>query len=228
VWDHPPAVLLTTVSAVLGLAVGTVLDPVARAMRRQSPDDRPGFRSPPGVVRAGCALLFGACAWRFGASWALPAYLLLFAALLVVSVIDLESYRIPNRILIPATITAIPLLGLAALGQGHPGDFLRALAGGVAAFGALLVMAIISPRGMGMGDVKLAFLLGLHLGYLGWGEVALGLFAGFLLGAVIGLGLIISGRRSRKDAVPFGPFLAAGTVVAVLWGEPILRWYGGA
>jgi leader peptidase (prepilin peptidase)/N-methyltransferase len=221
-------VLLTTASAVLGLAVGSFLDLVARTMDRKAPDDdRPGLRSPPVLVRAGCALLFGACAWRFGASWALPAYLLLFAALLVVSVIDLESYRIPNRILIPATVAAIPLLALAALGQGHPGAFLRAVAGGAAAFGALLVMALISPRGMGMGDVKLAFLLGLYLGYLGWGELALGLFAGFLLGAVIGLGLIVSGLRSRKDAVPFGPFLAAGTVVAVLWGEPVLRWYGG-
>lgn len=189
-------------------------------------EDRPGIRCPPSLVRAGFAVLFFACVWRFGLSLALPAYLLLFAALLAISVIDLEQYRIPNRILVPTTLAAIPLLGLAALGEGGVTAFLRAMGGGLAAFAALLVLALVSPRGMGMGDVKLAFLLGLYLGFLGWGEVTLGLFLGFLFGALVGLVLIATGVRGRKDFVPFGPFLAAGTVVAVLWGEPILRWYG--
>jgi leader peptidase (prepilin peptidase)/N-methyltransferase len=190
------------------------------------PEDRPAVRCPPSLVRAGFAVLVVACVWRFGLSLALPAYLLLFAALLAVSVIDLEQYRIPNRILVPTILAAVPLLGLAALGEGGISAFLRALGGGLAAFTALLVLALISPRGMGMGDVKLAFLLGLYLGFLGWGEVFLGLFLGFLFGALVGLVLIATGVRGRKDFLPFGPFLAAGTVVAVLWGEPILRWYG--
>jgi leader peptidase (prepilin peptidase)/N-methyltransferase len=189
------------------------------------PEDRPGVRFPPSLVRAGFAVLFAACFWRFGLSLALPAYLLFFAALLNISVIDLEQYRIPNRILVPTVLAAIPLLGLAALGEGGVSAFLRALGGGLAAFAALLVLALISPRGMGMGDVKLALVLGLYLGFLGWGEVFLGLFIGFLFGALAGLVLIATGLRGRKDFLPFGPFLAAGTVVAVLWGEPILRWY---
>jgi leader peptidase (prepilin peptidase) / N-methyltransferase len=80
---------------------------------------------------------------------------------------------------------------------------------------------------MGMGDVKMSFVLGLYLGFLGWGELVLGFFAAFLLGALVGLALIALKLRSRKDAVPFGPFLAAGTVLAALWGDPILRWYSG-
>ncbi|HZI38124.1 MAG TPA: A24 family peptidase, partial [Acidimicrobiia bacterium] len=81
--------------------------------------------------------------------------------------------------------------------------------------------------GMGMGDVKLAFSLGLYLGWLGWGQVFLGGFLAFLLGAVVGVALIAMKIKSRKDFVPFGPFLALGTMLTILWGDPILRWYTG-
>jgi leader peptidase (prepilin peptidase)/N-methyltransferase len=76
--------------------------------------------------------------------------------------------------------------------------------------------------------VKLAFSLGLYLGWLGWGQVFLGGFLAFLLGALIGVGLIAAGLKGRKDFVPFGPFLALGTFLTILWGEPILRWYTGS
>ncbi len=78
---------------------------------------------------------------------------------------------------------------------------------------------------MGFGDVKLSFVLGVALGWLGWGYVFLGLFLGFLYGAVIGMALIALRIRSRKDHVPFGPFLAAGTITAVLIGEALLDAY---
>jgi leader peptidase (prepilin peptidase)/N-methyltransferase len=78
---------------------------------------------------------------------------------------------------------------------------------------------------MGFGDVRLSFILGLYLGWLGAGHVALGLFLGFFLGSVAGIALVIVRRRSRKEAIPFGPFLAAGAMVAVLVGTPLLRWY---
>ncbi len=154
---------------------------------------------------------------------------LLGASLLAVAVIDLEHYIVPNRILIPLTSAAVPLLGLAIFGEdGSVGDFVRAGAGGLAMFSVMFALNLISPRGMGMGDVKMSFVLGLYLGFLGWGELVLGFFAAFLLGAVVGLALMVLKRRGRKDAVPFGPSLAAGTVIAALWGEPILRWYTGA
>ncbi|MGH9000824.1 MAG: prepilin peptidase, partial [Acidimicrobiia bacterium] len=169
-----------------------------------------------------------AAAARFDWSWELPAFCVLFAALLAIAVIDLAHYVIPNRILGPATVLGMALLGVAAVGEAEFGAFGRALAGGSAAFAGLLVTNLISPRGMGMGDVKLSFLLGLHLGWLGWGEVALGFFSAFFLSAVVGIFLVALRVRTRSEAIPFGPFLALGTVMTVLVGEPVLRWYSGA
>jgi leader peptidase (prepilin peptidase)/N-methyltransferase len=107
------------------------------------------------------------------------------------------------------------------------GALVRALIGAVVASGGLLVLALLYPRGMGMGDVKLALLLGLYLGWLSLGHVLLGLFLGFLLGSVVGIGLLVTGVRGRKDHLPFAPFLAAGAVLAVLVGQPLLDLYLG-
>jgi leader peptidase (prepilin peptidase)/N-methyltransferase len=180
------------------------------------------------LVEAGCAVLFLAVAARFGASWELPAYLVLTAALLAISIIDLEHFIVPDRITAPLTVSALALLGLAAVAEGNGWRFGRTVLAGVAYFAFLLLLNILYPKGMGMGDVKLAFSLGLYLGWLGWGQVFLGGFLAFLLGAVVGLTLIATKIKSRKDAVPFGPFLALGVMLTILWGDPILRWYTGA
>jgi leader peptidase (prepilin peptidase)/N-methyltransferase len=180
------------------------------------------------LVEAGCAVLFGAVAARFGWSWELPAFLVLTAALLAISIIDLEHFIVPDRITAPLTVSALALLGLAAAAEGDGWRFGRTVLGGLAFFAFLLLLNLVYPRGMGMGDVKLAFPLGLYLGWLGWGQVFLGGFLAFLLGAVIGLGLIAAGIKGRKDFVPFGPFLALGTLLTILWGDPILRWYTGS
>jgi leader peptidase (prepilin peptidase)/N-methyltransferase len=174
-----------------------------------------------------CGVIWGVIGYRFVGSWALPAYLVLAAALLALSVIDLEHYLLPNRIVFPLAGAGVVSLAIVALVEGSGSDFVRALLGGAAAFGALLALHLISPRGMGLGDVKLAFVLVLYLGWLGWGEVFLGLFLGFLLGAVVGVILIAAKLRSRRDHVPFGPFLAAGTLIAIIWGPAILGWYSG-
>ncbi len=179
------------------------------------------------LVELTTGAVFGALAWRFEAGWELGGFLLMGATLVAIAIIDLEHYIVPNRILVPVVPVAVGLLGIAALAEGAWGDLLRGVLGGVTAFGGLLVVHLISPRGMGMGDVKLALLLGLFLGWLSWGHVALGLFVGFLLGAVVGGALVISRVRTRKEPVPFAPFLAAGTVVATLWGSPLLDWYAG-
>src|SRR5439155_179677 len=133
-----------------------------------------------------CGVLFAAVAARFGADWALPAYLVLTAALLAISIIDLEHFIVPDRITAPLTVSALALLGLAAAADGNGWRFGRSLLGGLAFFAFLLFLNLVNPRGMGMGDVKLAFSLGLFLGWLGWGQVFLGGFLSFLLGAVVG------------------------------------------
>ncbi|MEW6473286.1 MAG: prepilin peptidase [Actinomycetota bacterium] len=180
------------------------------------------------LVEVGCGVLFAAVAARFGASWELPAYLVLAAALLAISLIDLEHFIVPDRITAPLTVSALALLGVAALADGKGWTFGRALLGALAFFAFLLVLNLMYPRGMGMGDVKLAFSLGLFLGWLGWGQVFLGGFLAFLLGAVVGVTLIATKIKGRKDVVPFGPFLALGTMLTILWGDPILRWYSGS
>lgn len=179
------------------------------------------------LVELATAVLFAVGALALGDSWALPAFLLFFAALLAVSFIDLEHFIVPNRIVFPTLAISVPLLAAAALAEGAWRPLGTALLGAVAASAGLLVIHLISPRGMGMGDVKLALLLGLFLGWLDLAHVALGLFLGFLLGAVGGVLLIALRLRSRKDHVPFAPYLAAGAVLAVVAGEPMLDWYLG-
>src|SRR5919106_5529644 len=142
------------------------------------------------LVEAGCGVLFAAVAARFGSSWELPAYLVLTAALLAISIIDLEHFIVPDRITAPLTVSALALLGLAAIAEGNGWRVGRALLGGVAFFAFLLFLNLLYPKGMGMGDVKLSFPLGLYLGWLGWGQVFLAGFLAFLLGAVVGVGLI--------------------------------------
>ncbi|MFI5054145.1 MAG: prepilin peptidase, partial [Acidimicrobiia bacterium] len=103
----------------------------------------------------------------------------------------------------------------------------RALVAALVAFGIFFVLHLVSPRSMGFGDVKLSFTLGLALGWIGWGEVVLGLFLGFFYGAVIGIALIVTRIRARSEAVPFGPFLAAGALTAILIGGTLITWYRG-
>ncbi len=179
------------------------------------------------LVELGCGALFAAVGAEYAESWAMPAYLVFAGALLALSVIDIEHYRLPNRIVYPLSIVLPVLVGVAAIADHDLGGWGRALAAGAAAFTGMLVLHLISPKGMGLGDVKLAFSLGVALGWLGWVELMLGLVLGFLYGAVIGVFLIATKLRGRRDPVPFGPFLAAGAMTMVLWGAPIVDWYTG-
>jgi leader peptidase (prepilin peptidase)/N-methyltransferase len=170
-------------------------------------------------------VLFAAVGARFWDSWALPAYLVLTAALIALSFIDLEHYVLPNRILFPTDVAVIVLLAGASALEHDWGAFGRAALAGVAAFAVFYAIWFVAPKGMGFGDVRLSFLLGFSLGWLGWGEMVGGLFTGFLYGAVIGVLLIALKVRERKQRIPFGPFLAAGAMTFVLFGEPLVEWY---
>jgi leader peptidase (prepilin peptidase) / N-methyltransferase len=188
-------------------------------------DQRIPVRYP--LVELGTAVLFAAAAVRFGATWQLPAFCVFFASLLAVSVIDLDLFIIPNRVVYPTLFLTAPLLAAAAAAEGTWGHLRDAAIGGAVGFGVLLVIHVAMPRGMGFGDVRLSGVIGMMLGWLGLRYLALGLFLAFLLAALIGIVLIATRLRTRKDAVPFGPFLAAGAVLAALWGHAILRAYQG-
>jgi leader peptidase (prepilin peptidase)/N-methyltransferase len=215
--------------AVAGLVVGIGLEVVVDRVPRREPLagwSRRDLNPARAAVLAGLTVaLFVGLGLRYHDSWALPAFLALAAGLVALSVIDLEHFLLPNRIVYPLAVATLVLLTLAAVGDDAWAAFGRAVLGGVTATLALGALHLVSPRSMGFGDVKLAFVLGLVLGWLGWSELVLGLFCGFLAGAVVGLALIVFRRRGRKEHLPFGPFLAFGTLVALLWGDVILRWY---
>jgi leader peptidase (prepilin peptidase) / N-methyltransferase len=226
--------LLVAGCTLLGLVVGRLLDPViTRVPRKVAVLGPPADDEPPPsptrrvVVTVLCGALFGAMAARFDDSWALPAYLVLAAALVALSVIDFEHYLLPNRIVYPLAGALLVLFALAALGEGDFDAYLRALAGGAVAFLVYFALHLVSPRSMGFGDVKLSFSLGLALAWIGWGEEFLGVFLAFLYGAVIGIALILLRARDRKQHVPFGPFMAAGALTAILVGDAVITWYRG-
>jgi leader peptidase (prepilin peptidase) / N-methyltransferase len=226
--------VLVAACSLIGLVIGWMLDPVITRVPRKlpvlgppAPDEPPSPRGRRVAVAWVNAALFGAMAARFDDSWTLIAYLVLTAALVALAAIDLETYLLPNRIVYPLTVAMLVLLPLGLLADGDVDAFGRGLLAGVIAFAAFFVVHLVSPRGMGFGDVKLSFTLGLALGCVGWGEMILGLFLGFAYGAVIGIVLIATRMRRKNQAVPFGPFLAAGAVTALLVGTPILDWYRG-
>jgi leader peptidase (prepilin peptidase)/N-methyltransferase len=185
------------------------------------------FRYP--FVELMTAVVWALVGLQYHDSWALPAYLFLSASLIALSAIDLDTYLLPTKIVRPTNIAGIVLLAGASLGESDWGAWVRAVLAGIVAYAFFMLLHVVKPNGMGMGDVRLSFGLGLNLGWLGWGYVAGGLFAGFLYGAVIGVGVMIAVgvKKGRKKHIPFGPFLAAGTMTFILWGAGILDWYKG-
>jgi leader peptidase (prepilin peptidase)/N-methyltransferase len=219
--------LVTLVCALVGVPVGMFVNvlvervPEKQPMRPALPPRRPASAREWWVV-IGTAGLYAAMGSRWGADWVLPAYLVLVASLVAIAVIDLQLYIVPNRIVYPTLAAAIPLLIGAALLDHHTGAIRSAAIGSASAWFGLLVVHLIQPRGMGFGDVRLSAILGLYLGWISVRLVLWGMLAGFLLGAVIGLGLIAFGGRGRKEAVPFAPFLAAGTLLAIYFSRQVL------
>ncbi|HEX8581910.1 MAG TPA: prepilin peptidase [Acidimicrobiales bacterium] len=171
------------------------------------------------LVEVATAVLFVLAAVRFGASWALPAYLVGFAALVAVTAVDLEHYRIPDRIVFPTLGMATAALVVAAVAGDGTGSLAGALAGAGLYFGMLFLPHLVYPRGMGFGDVKLALVLGLLLGWIDPYLVLLGLIAGCVLGVVAGLATVAVRRRRE---FPFGPALAASTIAVVLLSQRLL------
>lgn len=170
------------------------------------------------LVEVGTAVVLATLAVRIGWQAELPAYLYLGAIGVALTMIDLDVKRLPNVIVLPSYGVALVLLGIAAVAGSELGALGRAVIGLAALYAFYFLLALIYPAGMGFGDVKLAGVLGLYLGYLGWAEVVTGAFLGFLFGGLVGLGLLAVRRAGRKSQIPFGPFMLAGALVAVLWG----------
>lgn len=168
------------------------------------------------------ALVLGATwaflAWRIGpaAGWAaLPAYLL-FGWLAVALVwVDLDVQRLPDGLVLPAYPALTVLIALAAAGAGDLVSLVRAVVCMAALFTLYLVMAWLSPSSLGFGDVKVAGLVGLVLGWVGVPEVVLGTLAGFVVGGVVALGLLLGRRVGLRSHIAFGPPMLAGALLAL-------------
>ena len=158
---------------------------------------------------------------------ALIAFLYLAAVSVALALIDLDTHRLPDKIVLPGYAVGTVLLGSAALATGDYGRLLSAVVGLSSLWLLYFLMAVLYPNGMGFGDVKLAGVLGLFLGWLGWGPLAVGAFAAFLLGGVFALVLLISRRVSRKGGIPFGPWMLIGAWLGIFAGESIWSWYLG-
>ncbi len=164
-------------------------------------------------LTGGLYLLAG---WKFGSTVSLLPALLLISALIVIFFIDLEHYIIPNVVVFP-----VSAIGLAVMIAIQPDRWLELLAAGLASGAFFFAVAMVKPGGMGMGDVKMAVMLGFFLGR----SILVALFAAFLLGALVGVALISAGSKGRKSRIPFGPFLSVGGLIALFYGPQLLDRY---
>jgi leader peptidase (prepilin peptidase)/N-methyltransferase len=177
------------------------------------------------AIEALTAALFALTAVRFGTSWSLPAELAFVGGVIALAAVDLERYLLPRAILYPTlTLVAVGLL-VAAAATDHWGRLAVAVWCAAGAFAVFFAIHFVRPAWLGFGDVRLAGLLGLALGWLGPWYLVIGFLAANLVGAALGLGLMAAGRASRSTALPYGVFLGAGAVLALLIGASVIAWY---
>ena len=179
------------------------------------------------LVEATTGLFFAVVVWHFGVSWATFAYLYLAAISIALALIDLDTQRLPNAIVMPSYPVSLVLLAVASLGADDWGAFFRAVLAGAGLYAFYFALMVAVPRGMGFGDVKLAGILGAYLGWVGWGAFAVGAFAAPVLGGLFAVALLLTGRAGRKSGIPFGPWLLLGAWLGIAWGQQMWDGYLG-
>jgi leader peptidase (prepilin peptidase)/N-methyltransferase len=174
------------------------------------------------LVELACSGLFAGAAARLGFNWDLPAFLALLAGLLALSLIDMEHLLLPKVVVYPTLVFVAAFLTLASVMTGDWHRLFIAALCAIAWFVVFFLLNFASPRLLGFGDVRLAPVIGLGLGWLGLRYVVLGFFAANLIGAVIGVTLILTKRMRRDQQIPYGIFLALGAAFAIYAGPEIL------
>jgi prepilin signal peptidase PulO-like enzyme (type II secretory pathway) len=207
-------------AGLVGLLAGLAVGPVADRLATNAPVGAPLLARVPfsrslRLVVAATALLGAACGLVFGFELEALVGAIFCWILVIVTRTDLEHRLIPDRIVIPGALLVVVLR---TVDDPSLGWILAGLGAGL----GLFLLVLVYPRGMGLGDVKLAFLLGCGLGL----TVVVGLFLGFVAAAIPALVLLVRhGMAARKQMIPLGPFLALGSVIALFAGEAILDWY---
>jgi leader peptidase (prepilin peptidase) / N-methyltransferase len=192
---------------------------------------RCGTRIPRRVlwVELGCGLFTAFLFWYKGLTLDFVFITFYSYIFIVIALIDLQHKLILNKIVYPSVIVALiiaPFFIKAGLVHHNIIDhgIINALIGGAAGSLFLFIPALISPGGMGIGDVKMAVLIGLVTGF---GEVFVAILGGIILGGLTAIILLGFRIKKRKDVIPFGPFLSIATIVTLLWGPDILQWWLG-
>jgi leader peptidase (prepilin peptidase)/N-methyltransferase len=177
------------------------------------------------AVEATTAAVFIAFALKLGVHADLPAYLYLAAVGLALTMIDLDLLRLPDALTLPSYPVGLALLGIAAVVDDAPHSYLRAVIGMAALFAFYGLVWFVYPVGMGLGDVKLAGVVGLYLAWLGWGQLVVGAFAAFAVGAAVSIAVIAASDAGRKTKIPFGPFMLVGVLIGMFAGHPLAHAY---
>lgn len=200
----------------VGLAAGWFLSPLSA--RYSDPPTR-GRRVAIAVVTAVVCAAFGG---RFGFHAVLPAYVYLGAVGTLLAFIDVAVRRLPDLFTLPSYGIAAALLGVAVPATQHGGArFVHALIGMAALWLLYGVQHFFLPSQIGRGDVKLAGVLGLYLGWQGQTSWMIGVVLGFVFGGIVAIALLVSRKATRKSEMPFGPYMIAGAIVAILLGGPL-------
>jgi leader peptidase (prepilin peptidase)/N-methyltransferase len=179
------------------------------------------------IVEGATAALFAGTVGVIGLEWVLPAYLWFVGVSLTLILTDIDVHRIPNRILYPGTVIGAVLLLGGALLDSDLDSYWRGAAGAGIYFALFLILALIARGGFGMGDVKLAFFLGLFLTYQSWGVLGAGIALGVAIGGVLAIFLLLARKASRKAKFAFGPAMILGAYAALAFGQELADWYIG-
>jgi leader peptidase (prepilin peptidase)/N-methyltransferase len=207
-------------AGLVGLVAGLAVGPLADRLATNAPVGAPLLAKVPfsrrlPLVTAGTALLAGACGLAFGLTLESLVSAFFCWVLVIVTRTDLEHRLIPDRIVLPAAL-------LVVVGRTVDEPSVAWVLGGLGAGLGMFLLVLVYPRGMGMGDVKLSLFMGAGLGL----AVVPALFLGFIAGAVPAVVLLARhGAAARKQAIPLGPFLALGAVIALFAGDAVLDWY---
>jgi leader peptidase (prepilin peptidase) / N-methyltransferase len=178
------------------------------------------------LVELGVAAAWVGSALRFASVEEAAFVAVSLSVLITLAAIDLEHRRLPNVIVLPATAGSLVWVAAVALTSSNMRLFLTAIAAGAASFALMFGIAVVS-RGMGFGDVKLAAFIGVVAGRFGWEVAVSAVFLSFFLGGLVGVALLLSGRKGRKESIPFGPAMAAGALAAIFLGpSPVRTWLG--
>lgn len=234
----PSFAVVVAAAAVLGALGGLLVPRLVAALPEPEHDTADGadktpyaqLAARPGLAVWSAVAAAAACgigAWAVGWSPALPMWLYLGVVGVALGYVDWCTRLLPTRLIAPSYAVVGLLAVLASALTGDWPALWGAALGWVIAGGLYFVLWFIYPRGMGYGDVRLSGVLGIALGWLGLAELVVGIYAGFLLGALIGGGLALAKIVDRKRYA-FGPFMLVGALVGALWGETAARWYTGS